>query len=444
MSTHDTCPIKTNLEGQLKMLNASRLFVAYSGGMDSSVLLQAVYELQLEIPLFAIHVHHGLSVHADEWLKHCQKNCDQLKIELFTHKVTLDVPDTHQSKSSGIEEAARLARYSVFEQHLEHGDVLLMAHHQDDQIETFMMRLMRGSGLTGLTAMDIQRPLGKGLLSRPLLNNSREQIEIYAQQKNMTYVEDESNRNTDFDRNWWRHSLLPLIQDRFSQSPQSILKSIEILQAEHALLNDLLDPIYQSVCDTQDCLIAHKLNEQPWSIQCQVIRKWLENNGLYPLLADKQIKSLLADVVNARQDAEPAFKWGKAKLGGGQGNEIRRHNGKIYCMSSLPEINVQHFPLSFNGTTIPTLPLGMLEQKTGLGLKPGQYQLSLYEGGAKAKPINRPNKTLKKWFQEFDVPPWLRPYWPIILQGDQVVAVPGLFVCQGYACEQGWRLNFKT
>ncbi len=435
--------LENNLAAELKAINPKRIFIAYSGGVDSSVLLHGVHQLKLDVPVFAIHIHHGLSQYADDWLKHCQLNCDALGIELLAHKVTLNLPVNAQvsvqankkGKVSGIEKAAREARYNVFEHHLNAGDVLLMGHHQDDQIETFMIRLMRGSGLTGLTAMDKTRVLGNGQLSRPLLNTSRLQIEAYAAQHKINFINDDSNTNTDFDRNWWRLSLLPLIQDRFSQSSQSILKTIEILQDEHQLLNDLLEPVYQTVVEPQGCLINQKLSEQSLSIQCQIIRKWLEQHGLYPLLAHKQIQTLVSDVLNARLDAEPVFMW--------QGNEIRRHNGKLYCMKRLPIIERSTFPLAFNGTSLPRLPLGELEQRVGLGLKPGQYQLALYEGSAKAKPISRPNKSLKKWFQEYSIPPWQRPYWPILFKDGLVVAVPGLFVCQGYACEQGWQLNFK-
>ncbi|MEY8248499.1 MAG: tRNA lysidine(34) synthetase TilS [Bermanella sp.] len=439
MNSATPCPISQNLSQQLALAKPRRVLVAYSGGLDSSVLLHAVCQLKLTIPVCAIHVHHGLSSHADAWLEHCQARCDGYQRELFAHKV--DLPRPSRGQVAGLEQAARQARYEVFTQHLQAGDVLLMAHHQDDQVETFMMRLMRGSGLTGLSAMEVSRELGKGRLWRPLLGNSRAQIEHYAAQHGVDHVEDESNGDTHFDRNWWRHALLPQIQARFPQSAQSVLKTIEVLQAEHALLNDLLEPVYQTLVDNQGCLINTKLSEQSWSIQCQIVRKWQERHGCYPLLADKQIRSVITDVLAARQDAEPIFKW--------QGNEIRRHNGKLYCMSSLPVIPRNVFPRAFNGTSLPPLPLGKLEQGIGLGLKPGQYQLALYAGNAKAKPINRPNKSLKKWFQEYAIPPWQRPYWPVLWQEEragqerQVVAVPGLFVCQGFACEQGWQLNFK-
>ncbi len=428
---------QAGFKNRLLALNPKRIFVAYSGGVDSSVLLHSLTKLQLDLPLFAIHIHHGLSPNADAWFEHCKETCEKLDIELLGHHVDLS------GHASNIEQAARLARYEVFEQHIKAGDVLLMGHHQDDQIETFMMRLMRGSGLTGLTVMDEERPLAQGRLLRPLINISRLEIEAHAEQDNISHIEDESNTDQQFDRNWWRHELLPKIAQRYPQSSQSILKTIDVLQAEHALLNDLLQPIYQKMVDGQGRLDSNQLQRQSMAIQNQLVRKWLEQYGCYPLLADKQIRVLLEDVVSARDDAEPVFKWGKASKSAEQGNEVRRHNGKLYCMKGLPSIDVSPFPLAFNGTHTPSLPMGSLELNVGLGLKPDNYQIALYDGSAKARPINRPNKALKKWFQEYSVPPWQRPFWPIILKNEQVVAVPGLFVCQGFACEQGWRLSFN-
>jgi tRNA(Ile)-lysidine synthase len=405
-----------------------RILVGFSGGADSSVLLHGLVQLKLPQPIIAIHVHHGLSVNANDWLALCQSQCHELGVQFISERALVN------TRSGSLEQAARIARYEVFEKYVLAGDALLLGHHQDDQIETFMMRLMRGSGMTGLTAMVSERAIGQGKLLRPLLAVSRAQIEEYAAHAQLPFVQDESNDDLTFDRNWWRHELLPALNERYSQANQSIVKTISILQTEHRLLNDLIDPIYQEVVDKQGRIDSNKLARQPWSIQCQVIRKWLEQHNRYPLLADKQIKVLLADVMNARIDAEPVFRW--------QDNEVRRHNGKLYVMPSLPEVDTSAFVQNFDGASVPQLPAGKLTWQPGLGLKPSDYQLALYQGGLKARPINRPNKALKKWFQEFDIPPWQRPFWPVLLKNGEVVAVPGLFVCQGYACEQGWQFSF--
>ncbi|MGK0444105.1 MAG: tRNA(Ile)-lysidine synthase [Bermanella sp.] len=405
-----------------------RILVGFSGGADSSVLLHALVQLKLSQPIIALHIHHGLSANANDWQTLCQAQCKALGVTFIAERATVD------TDSGSLEQAARLARYDVFQKYVLAGDALLLGHHQDDQIETFMMRLMRGSGMTGLTAMESERAMGHGTLLRPLLAVNREQIDAYAAHYQLPFVQDESNDDLVFDRNWWRHEMLPVLSERYPQASQSIVKTISILQTEHRLLNDLIDPIYQEVVDKQGRLDSNKLARQSWSIQCQLIRKWLEQHNRYPLLADKQIKVLLNDVMNARIDAEPVFRW--------QDNEVRRHNGKLYVMPSLPEVDTSVFVQNFDGASAPQLPAGQLKWQPGLGLKPSEYQLALYQGGLKARPINRPNKALKKWFQEFDIPPWQRPFWPVLLKNGEVVAVPGLFVCQGYACEQGWQFSF--
>jgi len=406
-----------------------RILVGFSGGADSSVLLHGLTQLNASIPIIAIHVHHGLSANANDWLTLCQNQCDHLGVHFVSERVSVN------NQQGSIEQAARQARYQVFDKYIMAGDALFLGHHQDDQIETFMMRLMRGSGMTGLTAMESERQMGHGKLLRPLLAVTRAQIEEYADRHALPFVQDESNDDISLDRNWWRHQLLPMLNERYPQSSQSVVKTISILQTEHRLLNDLIDPIYQEIVDKQGRLDSNKLGRQTWSIQCQLIRKWLEQHERYPLLADKQIRVLLSDVMNARVDAEPMFRW--------QDNEVRRHNGKLYVMPSLPEVDTTQFLQNFNGASSPQLPAGQLKWQPGLGLKPSEYQLALYQGSLKARPINRPNKALKKWFQEFDIPPWQRPFWPVLLKNGEVVAVPGLFVCQGYACEQGWQFSFQ-
>jgi len=420
--------IEQALADCIEQTRPKRILVGFSGGADSSVLLHALSKLTLPQPIIAIHVHHGLSANANDWFTLCESQCQSLGVTFIGQHAQV------KTDAGSLEQAARVARYDVFETFVLPGDALMLGHHQDDQVETFMMRLMRGSGMTGLTAMETQRPFGKGTLLRPLLAVSRDEIEAYAAHYDLPFVQDESNDDLAFDRNWWRHEMLPTLSERYPQATQSIVKTISILQTEHRLLNDLIDPIYQEVVDKQGRLDTNKLARQSWSIQCQLIRKWLEKHNRYPLLADKQIKVLLADVMNARIDAEPVYKW--------QDNEVRRHNGKLHVMPSLPEVDTSGFVQNFNGTSAPQLPAGQLTWQPGLGLKPSDYQLALYQGGLKARPINRPNKALKKWFQEFDIPPWQRPFWPVLLKNGDVVAVPGLFVCQGYACEQGWQFNF--
>lgn len=416
---------KQQLQNQLSLLKGNRILVAYSGGLDSSALLHCVRQADLSIPILAIHVNHGLSANSGDWVKHCERQCETLDIPLVVREVSLS------PENGNIEDQARIARYEVFESIMEDGDILLMAHHQDDQIETFFMRLMRGSGLTGLSAIPMQRPIGKGYLVRPWLNVSRETLEAFVSSQGIQHIHDESNDLTHFDRNWWRHELLPKLTERYPQSSSSIETSIKVLQQERELLQDLIQPIYESVVDCDGRINCVELMNHSSAIQRQLIRSWLENLGSYPLLSQGQIQQVLKDVVGAQQDAEPVFRWHE--------QEIRRFNGSLYLVPHLPKIEDYQFP--FNGTPL-TLPQGQLSCIEGEGLLHGDYEVISYQGGLKAKPCGRSTKTLKKWFQDYQVPPWLRKAWPVIVKDDVVVAVPGLFICEGFTSQTGWTLDY--
>ena len=416
---------KQQLQNLLQRLKGSRVVLAYSGGLDSSALLHCVNQANLSVPVLAIHVNHGLSANSDDWVEHCERQCKALGIPLIVQEVSLS------PENGNIEDQARVARYGVFESIMEEGDILLMAHHQDDQIETFFMRLMRGSGLTGLSAIPMQRPLENGYLVRPWLNVSRAELEAFVSTQDIQHIHDESNDLTHFDRNWWRHELLPKLTERYPQSSSSIETSIKILQQERELLQDLMQPIYESVVDCDGRLNCNELLNHSSAIQGQLIRSWLENLGGYPLLSQGQIEQVLKDVVCAQQDAEPVFRWHE--------QEIRRFNGSLYLVPHLP--NMEAYQLPFNGTPL-TLPQGLLSSFEGEGLLCGDYQVINYHGGLKAKPCGRSTKTLKKWFQDYQVPPWLRKSWPVLVKDDAVVAVPGLFICEGFMSQAGWVLDY--
>lgn len=440
-----------SLSESLSAHRPNRILIGFSGGLDSSALLHAVSELSRnnthynDIPCMAIHVHHGLSKHADAWLAHCKKTCDELAMEFIGEKVKLN-PGV-----GSLENAARLARYDVFAKYLEEGDVLLLAHHQNDQIETFMMRLMRGSGLTGLSAMQSQRSFFNGKILRPWLTHSRAELEAYTANKGIHYIHDESNTDTQFDRNWWRHTLLPKLLKRYQQANASIVKTINVLQQERQLLSDLMAPIYEKSIDKNPqysrkaTLHCQSLLEQPLSVQNQLIRMWLESQQVYPLLNAQQMAIVLLDVVKAKDDASPIYQW--------QQHQIRRHDQRLYVLMNVKTDGV--FPVSKKTIELradePRKIIPYFEGSgelsiSGLqdaGLKPGGYELAYYSGSLQATPFKRPSKPLKKWFQEYGVPPWLRAQWPVILKDGQVACVPGLFICDPYAVDGGLRIEYR-
>lgn len=451
-------PLLQTLKQSILAYKPKRILLGFSGGLDSSALLHALVMLKHQssaldnIPIIAIHVHHGLSVNADDWLKHCECICQNLNVECITEKVLIN------TQGGSVEDAARQARYQVFKKQLTSADALLLAHHQDDQVETFMMRLMRGSGLTGLSAMRVQRTLEKGYVLRPWLDVSREQLEEFVVEHKIAYIEDESNKDIQFDRNWWRQDLLPRLFKRYPQASNSIVKTIEVLQAEHQVLQDLIEPIFKQSTDFDDKftqslrLNNEALLQQPFSVQVQLIRMWLDRQNIYPLLNGKQVEQLIQDVVHAKIDAEPVYQW--------QQHKIRRFNGHLY-------LSKNHSPLSTDSKTQPnndtrislSIPcnqtslalskvhpsfIGSIEFESNVisGLKQGCYQLGIYDGSLCASPLKRPTKKLKKWFQEYGVPPWLRASWPLIFAGSELAAVPNLFICKGFSSESGIGLKY--
>jgi tRNA(Ile)-lysidine synthase len=442
-------PLLTRLKTQVERHEPTRLVVGFSGGLDSSALLQGIVSLniknskQQKVPVIAVHVHHGLSDNADDWLAHCQQVCDSLLVEFIGERVSL--ADTKGS----LENAARSARYDVFKTHIQIGDILLLAHHQDDQVETFMMRLMRGSGLTGLSSMLTQRSFAGGIILRPWLTSTRAELETYVAKNNIHFIEDESNTDTQFDRNWWRQYLLPNLFKRYPQASNSIIRTIDVLQQERQVLNDLLEPIYKTVINWEpkftqsNILNSAQLLRQRESVQIQLVRMWLESEGAYPSLNSYKIKQIIKDVVKAKEDAAPVYQWGDQL--------IRRYAGCLYVMKKntpLTTVTTKEICIT-HGINHVSLTQGQLFIKpmtdnidSVSGLKQGDYIIGYYSGSLLAKPFKRPSKSLKRWFQEYNVPPWLRTQWPIILHNNQVACVPGLFVAENFLSDKGLEVSY--
>ena len=217
--------------------DAPRWWIGLSGGLDSCVLLQLLAEARQAaartspLPtLTAVHVDHQLSAHSPGWSRHCEALCRSLEVELVIRRVVV------AAGATGPEAAAREARYAVFEELVGPGDLLLLAHHLDDQVETLFLRLMRGAGTRGLAGMPRQRRLGKGELCRPLLAFTRESLEDFATERGLAWVEDESNCDLSPDRNYLRHRVLPRLEERWPAYRASVAASIDaVADAETAL-----------------------------------------------------------------------------------------------------------------------------------------------------------------------------------------------------------------
>jgi tRNA(Ile)-lysidine synthase len=423
---------------------ARRWLVAFSGGVDSHVLLHlmaGVQQLSNSVPdLEAIHINHQLQPQAQQWAQHCEQQAKSLGIPFSTYRVEVDC---HNRES--LEEKARHARYRCLESVTQVGDVILMAHHLDDQVETVFMRLLRGSGSRGMAAMPHTRPLGRAQLYRPLLDTPRSDIESYAQQHGLQWVEDPSNRSCDFDRNYLRLQLLPQLAQRWPQYRQTLARAASLSEESDILNKELAELDFHSLAlsAVSDSLPLSVLEQLSTARKKNLLRYWLLNRGL-TLPTAAQLQAVLEQVVDAKRDAEPVVKW-PMRDGGQTGEravvEIRRFRDELYAMIGLPEFNshaVYHWDPAHSLSLAGAGEL-MGSAKIGTGFSLGgqgfvqPLTVRFRQGGERCRPAGRAkSQTLKKLFQEYDVPTWLRDRIPLIYRGDDLAAVGDLWVCDGF------------
>ncbi len=284
------------------------LFVAYSGGVDSHVLLHAIAQLQTQL-VTAVHVNHGLHPDANLWQQHCQKICVDLGVAFQAVSVTVIKKPRHS-----LEAVARELRYGVFKSLLHEQGILLTAHNENDQAETILLQLMRGAGLKGLSGMPVQKKLGLGMHIRPLLAVTREQIEAYAATQQLSWIEDPSNMQDDFDRNFLRHRIIPELAVRREGVIQNIARSG--LHAAHAaeLLDELAHIDYQSVQGPQAQLLnSDALKKLSDSRQSNVIRYWLTLLGVR-LPSQAILVQIKQQLIYGYLGADPVVCWGNVEL----------------------------------------------------------------------------------------------------------------------------------
>ena len=398
--------------------------VALSGGVDSVVLLHLLHSLQKKhcFTLNATHVHHGLSKHADKWVRFCEKLCRDLSVPLDVHYVKLP-----QKKSLGIEGEARRLRYEKLLQ--SKSDLIVLAHHEDDQAETFLLQLIRGAGVKGLSSMahfDDARNLW-----RPLLNTSRSDIESYAKQHKLKWIEDESNQNIDFDRNFIRSKVLPILKNRFNHIIKVISRSSSHLAEAQHLLDDLakIDLKNHLKSNKYKYIIQVKsLNKLSLTRAKNVLRYWLEMND--QLMPSKDLlDELLRQVLHAKKDAELKIELSKEF-------EIRRYQDEIYIVHRNQNTQ-KNYEIVWNGESEILLPNGsklQFKKVKGRGinlkfLKDHKLKISNRKGGEFFKPDSkRPTKKIKQLLQESNLPPWERELLPLIFLDKNLACVPNFGV----------------
>ena len=424
---------------------APHYWVALSGGVDSVVLLHALR--QLGFPVRALHINHGLSASADHWQRFCESLCREWGVACYAERVAV------VNGGGGIEEAARQARYRVFEQQLSVGDALLTAHHRDDQAETLLLRLMRGAGPKGLGAMAEVRPLGQGRLLRPLLGVSRQQLEAYARDHRLQWVEDESNRDTDFDRNFLRHEIMPLLEARWPEFGERWQQSAELCRDTQQLADILAEQDLQGA-DMRAERLGHSLALAPLqrltpARRGQLLRLWLSRLG-----GDMPERAHLAEVeqqlIAPRPDSEAQVSWGNVCL--------RHFRGRLYRLPSRQQSSGKagtEVALSWTTNNGLSLPDGgslgaerlVADASDCLLRLSAQVQVRWRRGGERCKPVGRRHsQVLKKLLQEYELEPWLRNRVPLVYIDNQLAAVGDLWVCEGFQAlpgEEGLALRWQ-
>lgn len=400
--------------------------VAYSGGLDSHVLLHAAVQLQQQYPSLisvvrAVHIDHGLQAVSAGWAKHCEQVCAELGIEFTAFALNLEVP-----AGSSIEAVARTARYAVFEQHLRSGEVLLTAHHQDDQAETLLLNLLRGSGPEGLAAMPESRPFAGSVLLRPLLGLSRAQLTGYALHYQLDWIDDPSNASLAFDRNYLRHEVLPKFRERWPATDRLLARAAQWQGEAVELQSELLAAQLLQVRGSQPgTLSVNSLLACSVVMRKALLRQWLKVSGfMNPPL--KKLQHILSDVLPARPDAQPCVAW--------PGCEVRRYRDDVYVMPPLAEHDPQQVLVwlaPYDDYLIESL--GLVLENTSLGellpplMASGQpLQIRFRQGGEKLQRAGI-HISLKQLLQDQAVPPWLRERIPLVYAGEQLVLIPGLF-----------------
>lgn len=414
--------------------SSSRLCVALSGGLDSIVLLHLMARLREHrgFSLCAIHVHHGLSPHADLWAAFAQETAATWGVPCRVEYV-----EVVGRAEFGLEAAARHARYAVFER--QDCDVLLLAQHRNDQAETVLLNALRGSGLDGLSAMPAARTLASGVeLLRPLLAETRQSLLDYANHHDLRWVEDESNADLAYDRNFLRHQVLPGVQQVFPGALAALARVADHAAEAAALLVELAE-LDLAACEREGAFDLACAAALSGPRRRNALRHWLRGKGL--VLDSRTFDELLA-MVSAREDAVPVLIW--------RDRAVRRYRSRVYVTAAVlePGAVVELRWSGGQGCEVPGWNGRLLWQYVEQGglredlLKEARIELRPRQGGERLRlHRNGPSRQVKHLWQEAGVAPWWRDAAPLVWLDGQLAAVPGVGVAEAFS-GPGWQVKW--
>lgn len=420
-----------NLQPHLPPNAGIELCVAFSGGLDSTALLVALNERRRELPEFhlrAIHIDHQLQSASKQWAQHCVEIARTLDIDCIVRQVTIDL-----RAEEGIEAAARAARYQAFSDVLNPGEILLTAHHADDQLETMLLALARGAGLPGLSAMDACQPFARGLQVRPMLPFTRAEIEAWANDRSLTWLCDPSNVNAQFSRNMLRSEITPNLRRRWPSIARTASRTASHLAEAASLLDDL------AMLDLREaqvgpCLRVASLATMSSARRRNLLRYWLRERGARSP-STRKLLALEHDMLNAAGDRIPRVDWDDF--------EVRRHRGLLYAGPASREFDSAH-QIVWDWRNPLDLADGLgrlrIEPSSTRGLDESllsaQLRVDFRRGGERLQPSGHAHhRELKKMLQEARVLPWWRKRLPLIFSGNALVAVGDLWIADEFTTQ---------
>lgn len=420
------------------------VLLAYSGGLDSSVLLHQLVQLRLQRPtlqLRALHIHHGLSPLADSWAEHCRSQCSLWQVPLEVVKVNVDV------HAGGTEAAAREARYLALQRHLLPAETLLTAQHQDDQCETLLLALKRGSGPAGLSAMPQIHFLGSHRHLRPLLAFSRHQLEAWAERHQLSWIEDESNQDPHYDRNFLRLQVLPLLNQRWPHFPSAVSRSAALCGEQERLLDELLASTLDQLISDEGSLDIVPMLTLSSVHRAALLRRWIaRQNSAMP--SREALERIWQEVACSRRDAEPCLRHGPF--------EIRRFRNRLWWLTSAEPVREQQLTW--------TAPWLSLELPSSLGKLLADFDENSLDGRLRQPLLTETvsvrfqasgtfhivgragSRPLKKLWQEAGIPPWQRDRIPLIFYDDRLITAVGVFVTREGAAssvDSSWCIRWQ-
>lgn len=411
------------------------LLVGYSGGLDSTVLLHALADDAdaRATGLRAIHVHHGLHADADAWAAHCERSCAAVDVPLLVVRV-----DVERGSGLGLEGAARAARHRAFANALRDGEILALAHHRDDQAETFLLRALRGSGVDGLAAMRPWRAYAHGWLWRPLLDTSRDALRAYAGEHTLHWIEDPANADDSFDRNFLRRCVLPLLRERWPQADTVLARSAGL----SAQASDLLDhedaAALLGVRRERHLLDAVALLAFSPARRARMLRRWVSELGLPPL-PGTGVACIENGLLAAGAKRMAQFDWAGAR---------------IQCWRDLLHADGVRAPLpadwsqAWNGHAPLLLPTGDSLELAGAAGFDRPLRVHARLGGERITLPGRSHRhALKHVLQDQHVPPWQRSRMPLLSSADGELLAAGDAIVsarlQAWLRERGARLHWR-